>query len=57
MARCEYVEGGYLQRLNLPPHVDLSTVCPHCLHQMTPEHAHYRCTNCGQRDACCLPPY
>ena len=27
--------------------------CPHCAGEMMPEHAHYRCTECGWRDSCC----
>lgn len=27
--------------------------CPHCGGDMSPEHAHYRCTSCGWRDSCC----
>jgi exosome complex RNA-binding protein Csl4 len=27
--------------------------CPHCEGEMRPEHAHYRCENCGWRDSCC----
>jgi hypothetical protein len=27
--------------------------CPHCGGEMSPEHAHYRCTSCGWRDSCC----
>ena len=29
-------------------------LCPDCLHPMRPEHAHYRCPNCGYRDSCCF---
>lgn len=36
---------------------DTSTLCIHCGHEMTPEHAHYRCHNCGERDACCEGVY
>ncbi|WP_436796269.1 hypothetical protein [Actinospongicola halichondriae] len=36
---------------------DLSTQCWHCGGQLRPEHAHYRCTQCGQRDSCCDGPY
>lgn len=36
---------------------DTSTNCVHCGHEMRPEHAHYRCDNCGQRDACCEGVY
>jgi hypothetical protein len=36
---------------------DLSTQCGHCGGPMRPEHAHYRCTACGQRDSCCDGPY
>ncbi len=27
--------------------------CPICAGPMAPEHAHYRCTDCGWRDSCC----
>ena len=33
---------------------DLSTTCPNCSAQMQPEHAHYRCGECGYRDSCCF---
>jgi hypothetical protein len=33
---------------------DLSTTCPNCGSQMQPEHAHYRCGECGYRDSCCF---
>jgi hypothetical protein len=33
---------------------DLSTTCPNCNAQMQPEHAHYRCGECGYRDSCCF---
>jgi len=33
---------------------DLSTTCPNCGAQMQPEHAHYRCGECGYRDSCCF---
>jgi hypothetical protein len=36
---------------------DLSTQCGWCGGVMRPEHAHYRCTACGQRDSCCDGPY
>jgi hypothetical protein len=36
---------------------DCSTLCGHCYHQMRPEHAHYRCYNCGERDSCCEGVY
>lgn len=39
------------------PSCDLSTQCGHCGGPMRPEHAHYRCTQCGQRDSCCDGPY
>jgi hypothetical protein len=29
------------------------TECPLCGRSMAPEHAHYRCTQCGWRDSCC----
>ena len=36
---------------------DTSTQCVHCGCEMAPEHAHYRCHNCGNRDACCEGVY
>jgi tRNA(Ile2) C34 agmatinyltransferase TiaS len=33
---------------------ELSTVCPDCGVDMSPEHAHYRCPSCGYRDSCCF---
>jgi len=36
---------------------DVSTQCGWCGGPMRPEHAHYRCTSCGQRDSCCDGPY
>ncbi|WP_421120297.1 hypothetical protein ACE2AJ_02945 [Aquihabitans daechungensis] len=39
------------------PLCDLSTQCGHCGGPMRQEHAHYRCTTCGQRDSCCDGPY
>jgi hypothetical protein len=36
---------------------DTSTQCGWCGGPMRPEHAHYRCTSCGQRDSCCDGPY
>lgn len=36
-----------------PEHVDWSVICGHCYGVMRPEHAHYRCYNCGERDSCC----
>jgi hypothetical protein len=36
-----------------PEHLDWSVICGHCYHPMRPEHAHYRCHNCGERDSCC----
>ncbi len=30
---------------------DLSTVCPNCMTEMHPEHAHYKCPACGYRDS------
>jgi ribosomal protein S27AE len=27
--------------------------CPRCGGAMAPEHAHFRCTECGWRDSCC----
>ncbi|HEV7720307.1 MAG TPA: hypothetical protein VGO60_03440 [Iamia sp.] len=40
-----------------PAACDLSTQCGHCGGPMAPEHAHYRCTVCFQRDSCCDGPY
>ncbi|QYG93591.1 hypothetical protein HC251_14935 [Iamia sp. SCSIO 61187] len=40
-----------------PATCDLSTQCGHCGGPMAPEHAHYRCTVCFQRDSCCDGPY
>ena len=37
--------------------VDTSTQCIHCGDEMSPEHAHYRCPNCGNRDSCCEGVY
>ena len=39
------------------PYCDLSTQCTFCGGPMREEHAHYRCTMCGQRDSCCDGPY
>lgn len=36
---------------------DTSTQCIHCGSNMHPEHAHYRCPKCGNRDACCEGVY
>jgi hypothetical protein len=33
---------------------DLSITCPTCQIPMRPEHAHYRCAQCGYRDSCCF---
>ena len=33
--------------------LNFDTLCPHCYFPMRPEHAHYRCHNCGERDSCC----
>lgn len=27
--------------------------CPQCEGEMRPEHAHFRCVDCGWRDSCC----
>ncbi|HEU5151183.1 MAG TPA: hypothetical protein VFU19_11835 [Iamia sp.] len=40
-----------------PAACDLSTQRGHCGGPMVPEHAHYRCTICFQRDSCCDGPY
>lgn len=32
---------------------DTSTQCVYCGGELRPEHAHYKCVDCGQRDACC----
>lgn len=34
------------------PAVDI--LCPVCGIEMQPEHAHYRCPQCGYRDSCCF---
>ena len=34
--------------------LDMATMCPCCVTQMQPEHAHYRCSKCAYRDACCF---
>ena len=43
-----------------PPACELATnpfavfeFCPMCGSEMSPEHAHFRCTSCGWRDSCC----
>ena len=36
-----------------PENLDWSVICGHCYGVMRPEHAHYRCSNCGERDSCC----
>jgi hypothetical protein len=36
---------------------DLSEQCVWCGGDMRQEHAHYRCNQCGQRDACCEGVY
>ena len=33
---------------------DLSVTCPTCMIAMRPEHAHYKCPQCGYRDSCCF---
>jgi hypothetical protein len=33
---------------------DLTKTCPTCLVEMLPEHAHYKCPQCGYRDSCCF---
>lgn len=33
---------------------DLTITCPTCMIEMQPEHAHYRCQQCGYRDSCCF---
>ena len=35
----------------LPP--DLAVICVYCGAKMVPEHAHYRCPRCHNRDSCC----
>lgn len=32
---------------------DAMVQCEWCGGEMLPEHAHYKCTECGQRDSCC----
>jgi len=39
------------------PACDLSITCLTCGAEMRPEHAHYRCPECGWRDSCCDGPY
>jgi hypothetical protein len=47
--------------LPFPPHAcrtDRSPLgtfdgCPVCGGAMAPEHAHFRCSDCGWRDSCC----
>ncbi len=33
---------------------ELEMICPICLLEMQPEHAHFRCSRCGYRDSCCF---
>ncbi|MFT3694918.1 MAG: hypothetical protein QM831_17340 [Kofleriaceae bacterium] len=33
---------------------DLTITCPTCMIEMQPEHAHYKCAQCGYRDSCCF---
>ena len=33
---------------------DLTVTCPTCVIEMQPEHAHYKCPQCGYRDSCCF---
>lgn len=33
--------------------VDETVLCDGCFQPMTPEHAHYKCWNCGNRTTCC----
>jgi predicted RNA-binding Zn-ribbon protein involved in translation (DUF1610 family) len=40
-----------------PQVADCSEQCVHCGARMRPEHAHYRCPQCGSRDACCEGVY
>jgi hypothetical protein len=63
LERCATWESIYRQSVQPPPPTrtvttdrscDLSTTCPVCLSEMTPEHAHYRCAKCGYRDSCCF---
>lgn len=37
-----------------PPRCDLSTRCLACGGELVPEHAHYKCSKCHQRDSCCF---
>jgi len=37
--------------------LDTSEQCVWCGGGMRQEHAHYRCNQCGQRDACCEGVY
>jgi len=36
---------------------DMSIQCIHCGSRMNQEHSHYRCPDCGNRDACCEGVY
>jgi len=36
---------------------DCSIQCGYCGGRMRQEHAHYRCVECGRRDACCEGVY
>lgn len=49
-----------LERTDMCSHLstpDTSTQCIHCGCRMNQEHAHYRCPDCGNRDACCEGVY
>ena len=58
-------EGGVMTQINVErPDIccsievsDTSTQCVHCGWEMQPEHAHYKCPKCGNRDACCEGVY
>jgi hypothetical protein len=43
---------GAVQRCALSPFA-IFAECPQCAGEMRPEHAHYRCAECGWRDSCC----
>lgn len=49
---------GLDTNMDLPPQElveqDFQLYCDHCNQPtLRPEHAHYRCSNCGQRTSCC----
>lgn len=52
--RVEYERTEMCGIIDMP---DMSTQCIYCGSQMNQEHAHYRCPECGNRDACCEGVY